>query len=64
MKLCIKIPYYLLELLKVKEIILLLKMAIQYVGTLVSTRIGRFRTTHQKYEFFLFQIKFFRSYTT
>ena len=28
-------------------------MAIQYVGTLVSTRIGRFRTTRQKYEFFV-----------
>ena len=35
-------------------------MAIQYVGTLVSTRIGRFRTTRQKYEFFCPV----RSYTT
>ena len=37
-----------------------MKMAIQYVGTLVSTRIGRFRTTRQKYELFCPV----RSYTT
>ena len=61
MKLCIKIPSYLLYLLKSKrKYFLLLKMAIQYVGTLVSTRIGRFRTTRQKYELFCPV----RSYTT
>ena len=31
-------------------------MAIQYVGTLISTQIGHFRTTRQKYEVFFVRL--------